>query len=90
MPERRGIIPPCQDLPDDARASLDGLKTYISSMFSLPIVVLSYGRASPSHPDPTGEQLKRLLPFLQSLEAELDRCDRPESEMIRNRTVFRL
>ena len=33
----------------------------------LPIAVLSYGWASRGHPDPTGEQLRRLQPALEAM-----------------------
>ena len=38
--------------------------TYIAG---LPVAVLSYGWAAKHHPDPTGEQLRRMLPALRSM-----------------------
>ena len=38
--------------------------TYV---YGLPVAVLSYGWAAKHHPDPTGEQLRRMLPALRSM-----------------------
>ena len=66
MPEREGVVPAWQQLPSDAIVSLTQLRqtTYWAS---LPVAVLSYGWAAKHHPDPTGEQLRRMLPALRSM-----------------------
>ena len=66
MPEREGVVPAWQQLPSEAIVSLTQLRqsTY---MHGLPVAVLSYGWAAKHHPDPTGEQLRRMLPALRSM-----------------------
>ena len=65
MPEREGVVPAWQQLPSDAIVSLTQLR---QSMYGcLPVAVLSYGWAAKHHPDPTGEQLRRMLPALRSM-----------------------
>ena len=66
MPEREGVVPAWQQLPSEAIVSLTQLRqtTYIGG---LPVAVLSYGWAAKHHPDPTGEQLRRMLPALRSM-----------------------
>ena len=66
MPERNGVVPAWQDLPPEAKLSLAKLRQTTMAL-SLPVAVLSYGWASSSHPDPTGEQLQQLLPVLESM-----------------------
>ena len=46
--------------------------------FGLPVGVLSYGWASRDHPDPTGEQLQRLVPLLAAIVAECDCVGGPD------------
>ena len=66
MPEREGVVPAWQQLPSEAIVSLTQLRqsTYV---LGLPVAVLSYGWAAKHHPDPTGEQLRRMLPALRSM-----------------------
>ena len=66
MPEREGVVPAWQQLPSEAIVSLTQLRqtTYEAG---LPVAVLSYGWAAKHHPDPTGEQLRRMLPALRSM-----------------------
>ena len=66
MPEREGVVPAWQQLPSEAIVSLTQLRqsTYYHS---LPVAVLSYGWAAKHHPDPTGGQLRRMLPALRSM-----------------------
>ena len=64
MPEREGVVPPWQLLPPEAKVSLAELR---QSQQLLPVAVLSYGWASKGHPDPTGAQLKSLVPALRSM-----------------------
>ena len=66
MPEREGVVPAWQQLPSEAIVSLTQLRqtTYA---YGLPVAVLSYGWAAKHHPDPTGEQLRRMLPALRSM-----------------------
>ena len=66
MPEREGVVPAWQQLPSEAIVSLTQLRqsTYGAG---LPVAVLSYGWAAKHHPDPTGEQLRRMLPALRSM-----------------------
>ena len=72
MPEGKGVVPPWQQVPDEAKLSLETLrKTTI--LGALPVAVLSYGWAAKRHPDPTGALLRRLRPVL---EAMADCCER--------------
>ena len=66
MPEREGVVPAWQQLPSEAIVSLTQLRqtTYRGG---LSVAVLSYGWAAKHHPDPTGEQLRRMLPALRSM-----------------------
>ena len=66
MPERKGVVPSWQELPPEATVSIKELRktTYF---YGLPVAILSYGWAARHHPDPTGEQLRRLLPALRSM-----------------------
>ena len=66
MPEREGVVPAWQQLPSEAIVSLTQLR---QSGYGdgLPVAVLSYGWAAKHHPDPTGEQLRRMLPALRSM-----------------------
>ena len=65
MPEREGVVPAWQQLPSEAIVSLTQLRQ--SEYYGLPVAVLSYGWAAKHHPDPTGEQLRRMLPALRSM-----------------------
>ena len=71
MPEREGVVPAWQQLPSEAIVSLTQLRqtTYDGG---LPVAVLSYGWAAKHHPDPTGEQLRRMLPALRSMKNSKD------------------
>jgi len=66
MPERKGVVPPWQLLPAEAKLDLATLRK-TTMKFVLPIAVLSYGWAAPHHPDPTGAQLQRLVPVLEAM-----------------------
>ena len=66
MPEREGVVPAWQQLPSEAIVSLTQLRQTTYD-FGLPVAVLSYGWAAKHHPDPTGEQLRRMLPALRSM-----------------------
>ena len=66
MPEREGVVPAWQQLPSEAIVSLTQLRKS-RYRFGLPVAVLSYGWAAKHHPDPTGEQLRRMLPALRSM-----------------------
>ena len=64
MPEREGVVPPWQQLPPEAKVTLDELR---QSQELLPVAVLSYGWAAKGHPDPAGAQLRSLVPALRSM-----------------------
>ena len=66
MPEREGVVPAWQQLPSEAIVSLTQLRQ-TTCVIGLPVAVLSYGWAAKHHPDPTGEQLRRMLPALRSM-----------------------
>ena len=66
MPEREGVVPAWQQLPSEAIVSLTQLRQTEYAL-GLPVAVLSYGWAAKHHPDPTGEQLRRMLPALRSM-----------------------
>ena len=66
MPEREGVVPAWQQLPSEAIVSLTQLRQTRYGD-GLPVAVLSYGWAAKHHPDPTGEQLRRMLPALRSM-----------------------
>ena len=66
MPEREGVVPAWQQLPSEAIVSLTQLRQ-TAYPAGLPVAVLSYGWAAKHHPDPTGEQLRRMLPALRSM-----------------------
>ena len=66
MPEREGVVPAWQQLPSEAIVSLTQLRQSRYHL-GLPVAVLSYGWAAKHHPDPTGEQLRRMLPALRSM-----------------------
>ena len=66
MPEREGVVPAWQQLPSEAIVSLTQLRQTTCG-WCLPVAVLSYGWAAKHHPDPTGEQLRRMLPSLRSM-----------------------
>lgn len=69
MRDREGIVPAWQELPADAEVKIEQLRASKWSS-GLPIGVLSYGWASASHPDPTGEQLRNLVPLLEAIVSE--------------------
>ena len=74
MPELQGVVPAWQQLPLDAEVQLQQLRC--AEIFpGLPVGVLSYGWAAKEHPDPTGEQLQRLLPMLEAIVKECDGGD---------------
>ncbi|CAK0875741.1 unnamed protein product [Prorocentrum cordatum] len=65
MPERKGVVPAWQGLPPEAKVSITELrKTTYSN--GLSVAILRYGWATRHRPDPTVEQLRRLLPALRS------------------------
>ena len=71
MPEREGVVPAWQQLPSEAIVSLTQLRQTKYGV-GLPVAVLSYGWAAKHHPDPTGEQLRRMLPALRSMKNSKD------------------
>lgn len=71
MQHLKGAVPSWQELPPEAEVRVEQLRTS-TWKDGLPVGVLSYGWASRAHPDPTGAQLKRLIPFLQAI---VDKCD---------------
>lgn len=72
MPERKGVVPAWQNLPDEAKASVERLRKSTCRK-ALPIGVLSYGWSSRSHPDTDGKLLRRLIPCLEALVAKCER-----------------
>ena len=66
---RKGVVPAWQQLPTEAVVTVTQLRRSKWS-YGLPVGVLSYGWASRHHPDPTGEQLQRLVPMLEAIVAE--------------------
>ena len=57
-----GRVPRCQDVPPEARVSLEGLE----ASPGLPVLIVSYPWLSRAHPDELGEQLQLLRPiFMQ-------------------------
>lgn len=71
MPECGGVVPAWQQLPDEAKVDLSQLRQAElpsdALTESLNVAVLSYGWASSEHPDPTGEQLRQMVPALEAL-----------------------
>jgi hypothetical protein len=66
-----GVVPAWQQVPEHAKVKVEQLR--LSKMeHGLPVAVLSYGWASQAHPDPTGEQLTRLIPVLMAIVAQCD------------------
>ncbi len=64
-----GVIPRCQDVPDDAKITpgrLRLLQTW-SHAGTLPVLVLSYPWLDRDHPDKHGEQLRRVAPILEAM-----------------------
>ena len=68
---QKGIVPAWQQVPEEAVVSVAQLRRS-KWEYGLPVGVLSYGWASRSHPDPTSEQLQRLVPLLEAIVAECD------------------
>ena len=66
MPEREGVIPPWQLVPPEATVGLAELRRSTMEL-QLPVAITSYGWAAQRHPDPTGEQLQRLVPALEAM-----------------------
>ncbi|CAK0834329.1 unnamed protein product [Prorocentrum cordatum] len=66
MPACKGVVPAWQQLPLEAKVDVTKLQQ-VTLYEKLPIGVLSYGWASRAHPDPTGEQLQRLVPMLRAI-----------------------
>ena len=60
-----------KDSDDEEVLSLEQLRDSNMNFF-LPIIVLSYGWAAKSHPDPTGAHLRSLVPVLRAM---LKACD---------------
>jgi hypothetical protein len=68
-------VPAWQDVPAEAWVSLDALRTAPAprcagggqAYNALPLLVISYGWESRTHPDPNGVHLRRLQPVLQSI-----------------------
>ena len=71
-PELGGVLPAWQHLPHAAVATLDSMQAYTG--YGLPIAALSYGWASQTHADPAGHHLRTLLPVLETIVYECDRC----------------
>eukprot|EP00966_Prymnesium_polylepis_P033744 784358-Prymnesium_polylepis.1 len=72
MPERKGAVPACQEVPAEAIDKVEQLRAS-KWKSGLPVGVLSYGWASKAHPDPTGAQLKLLIPLLEAIVKECDK-----------------
>ena len=66
LPERKGIVPAWQQLPDEAKLDLATLRKSTMRFF-LPVAVLSYGWAAADQPDPTGALLQSLVPVLEAM-----------------------
>ena len=73
----KGVVPAWQQLPKVAHVTAATLRRSKWS-FGLPVGVLSYGWAARDHPDPTGEQLQRLVPLLEAIVAACDEKGGPE------------
>lgn len=66
MPECKGVVPPWQLVPPEAKLSLETLRrTTMDGL--LPVAVLSYGWEGRRHPDPNGALLRRLRPVLEAM-----------------------
>ena len=74
---REGVVPAWQQLPKEAVVNVTQLRRS-KWLYGLPVGVLSYGWASRHHPDPTGEQLQRLVPVLEAIVAECDKVGGPD------------
>ena len=61
----------CQEMPDEAFFSPEEAASLLDRG-DRSVLVLSYGWAAVTHPDPTGEQIARLRPILQAM---VDWCD---------------
>jgi hypothetical protein len=68
----RFAVPAWQDCPTEAIVSLEDLRAARVDYDALPLAVLSYGWASRAHPDPTGEQCRKLVPILEAIVAWCD------------------
>ena len=70
LAERKGVVPPWQLLPPEAKVSLHELREAARSPGYLPVAMLSYGWLAKGHPDPEGGLLQKLLPALKAMEKE--------------------
>ena len=70
LAERKGVVPPWQLLPPEAKVSLQELREAAKYRNYLPVAVLSYGWLAKGHPDPEGVLLQKLLPALKAMEKE--------------------
>jgi len=81
--ERGGVIPAWQNLPAEAKVSIDDLRSSVGRVeggpyglyYGLPVLVLSYPWWAQRHPDPEGAQLRMLLPIFRAIVANLDSMD---------------
>ncbi|CAK0854464.1 unnamed protein product [Prorocentrum cordatum] len=81
--ERGGVIPAWQNLPAEAKVSIDDLRSSVGRVeggpyglyYGLPVLVLSYPWWTQRHPDPEGAQLRMLLPIFRAIVANLDSMD---------------
>lgn len=81
LAETGGVLPAWQNLPAEAKVSIDDLRGSIGRVqggpygvyYGLPVLALSYPWWTQKHPDPVGGQLRMLLPIFQAIVANLDR-----------------
>ena len=60
-----GILPRCQDVPDEAKVKLEEMLAW-DDHYTLPLLVISYPWLGRLHPDVNGEQLRRLAFVLKA------------------------
>ena len=69
LADRGGILPRCQDVPAKAKVSLSEMEAW-DDQYTVGVLVISYPWLDRNHPDPHGEQLRKLAFVMKAFAAK--------------------
>ena len=70
LADRGGVLPRCQDIPAEAFVSLEEMEAWDKDEWTLGVLIISYPWLAKTHPDPHGEQLRKIGFVLRAFDAE--------------------
>ena len=70
LADKNGVLPRCQDVPASAKVSLAEMEAWDKDEYTVGALVISYPWLAANHPDPHGEQLRKIAFVLKAFAAE--------------------